>query len=259
MTEPDAHTTAEDAKRAPRVFISYAQGVDAHTEQVRRLWLLLRDQDVDARWDEPAAERPRNWPKWMQDEILEADFTLVIASAKYHDRAEGKQEPGVGRGVAWEARLLRNLAHQNPLDWEDRILGVVLPGESEGHLPVFMAGGSTTTYTLPSLDPAGIDRLYRYLTGQPYETNPPLGTRRHRPARDNSLGPDDGTATGPAAPGLSGATDRAPMYITSYGGIAVGTQGSGNVIFHQTPQPSTGSGARTAPFEEEREEEEPTK
>lgn len=250
MTEPDAHLTAEDAKRAPRVFISYAQGVDTHTEQVRRLWLLLRDHHVDARWDAPAAERPQDWPKWMQDEIHAADFTLVIASAAYHRSAEGKQEPGVGRGVAWEARLLRNLAHQNPFEWHDRILGVVLPGEREEHLPVFMAGGSTTTYTLPSLDAAGIDRLQGYLTGQPYETNPPLGPRRHRPARDHSLGPDNSAAAGPAAPGLRAATDRAAMYITSYGGVAAGTQGSGSVVFHQTSQASTGPDARTAPSEE---------
>ncbi|MFE5963995.1 toll/interleukin-1 receptor domain-containing protein [Streptomyces sp. NPDC056463] len=255
MTEPESRPTAEGAKRAPRVFISYAQGVDAHTEDVRRLWLLLRENDVDARMDGPAAEQPQDWPKWMQDEIHEADFTLVIASARYHNSAEGKQEQGTGRGVAWEARLVRNLAHQNPFDWDQRILGVVLPGESETKLPTFMAGGSTTTYTLPAIDRPGIEKLLRYLTGQPYETYSPLGPRPHLPARDHSLGPDDATPAGPGAPGLRAASDRAATYITSYGGIAVGTQGSGSVYIHQSPQPPTGPDARTAPSQEEGEEE----
>lgn len=253
MTEPDSHPSAEDAQRAPRVFISYAQDNDAHKDRVRVLYLLLRRNHVDAQMDGPAAEQPQDWPKWMHDGIHEADFTLVIASPAYRRRAEGEEEDGVGRGVAWEAQRLRNLAYQNPKDWHRRILGVVLPGERDSDLPAFMSGRSTTIYPVPTLDEPGIETLLRYLLKQPYETVPPLGPVPHLPARNTALPPSDSAAAGSADPRPQEATGRAQQYITSYGGMAVGTQGSGNVIFHQAPLPTAdteSSSAVSAPAEE---------
>lgn len=188
VTEPDV-PTAENSPSAPRVFISYAQDDDAHKERVRCLWALLRGNHVDAQIDGPAAEQPQDWPMWMTGQIREADYILVIASPAYRRRAEGEEEAGIGRGVAWEARQLRAIVHRNPSDWHMRILGVVLPGRSGDDLPSFMTGGAVTVYEVPSLDRPGIEGLLRYLLQQPSETVPPLGPRPHLPARSASEHP----------------------------------------------------------------------
>ncbi|MEU8561150.1 SEFIR domain-containing protein [Streptomyces cyaneofuscatus] len=159
----------------PRVFISYANDDGPHTEQVRSLWQLLRENGIDARLDLPAAEQPQDWALWMQREYEQADFVLVIASQAYKRRAEGTEASGKGEGVAWEGRLLRAEVYARPDDWYSRVLRVVLPGGSRDDLPSFLGGHALTHYIVDPLTTTGAERLLRYLTNQPYETEPPLG------------------------------------------------------------------------------------
>ncbi|MEH0555534.1 SEFIR domain-containing protein [Streptomyces sp. B21-101] len=170
----------------PQVFISYADDGGPHTEQVRSLWELLRENGIDARLDLPAAERPQDWALWMQREYEQSDFVLVVASQAYKRRAEGAEASGKGEGVAWEARLLRAEIYSQP-DWYSRILRVVLPGGSRDDLPSFLGGHPLTHYTVDPLTAAGAEKLLRYLTNQPYETEPPLGAvPRFEPRTDPS-------------------------------------------------------------------------
>ena len=87
-----------------RVFISYAHGSDEHVERVRDLWIFLRAQGIDAKLDRAAAQRRQDWALWMADQVREADHILIVASAAYRERAEGRSGPDVGRGVQYEAR-----------------------------------------------------------------------------------------------------------------------------------------------------------
>jgi len=141
---------------------------------VRSLWQLLRENGMDARLDLSAAERPQDWALWMQREYEQADFVLVIASQAYKRRAEGTEASGKGEGVAWEARLLRAEVYSRP-DWYSRVLRVVLPGGSRDDLPSFLGGHPLTHYIVDPLTITGAERLLRYLTNQPYETEPALG------------------------------------------------------------------------------------
>lgn len=191
----------------PRVFISYAHEPDggAHAERVRTLWILLRRHGIDARLDRPAEERPQDWATWMQREIEAADYVLTIASPAYKRRAEGSEEPGVGEGVAWEAALIRDIVYRNPTTWYERILRIVLPECSREDLPAFLGGHTVTHYTVDPIDFVGAEKLLRYLTGQPYETEPALGPRPHLPPRgEKTMTPGAGgvpmnTFTGPTA------------------------------------------------------------
>jgi hypothetical protein len=193
----------------PRVFISYAHEVDdgAHADRVRALWILLRRHGIDARLDRPAAERPQDWAAWMQREFEAADYVLTIASPAYKRRAEGAEAPGVGEGVAWEARLIKDMVYRNPTDWYERILRVVLPGGSREDLPAFLGGHTVTHYTVDPIDLAGAEKLLRYLTDQPYETEPALGSLPQLPPRDAQTAPSE--------------TERAPVRHTFNGPAAV--------------------------------------
>jgi hypothetical protein len=168
--------------RAPRVFISYAHASPEHTEMVRDLWVFLRAHGVDAQLDVLAAQRRRDWPLWMADQVREADRILVVASSAYRERAQGRAGPQVGRGVQWEARLIRDAfyADQSRLD---RFVPVVLPGESADGVPDFLGPASCTLYPVSGFSLAGADALLRLLLGQPSEVEPSLGSAPSLPPR----------------------------------------------------------------------------
>ena len=158
-----------------RVFISYAHDNAEHEERVRRFWTFLREQGIDARLDRPAAERRQDWPLWMLREIRAARFVLVIASPAYRRRAEGDAAAGEGRGVQWEAVLIREAVYADQQAALDRFLPVVLPGCSADDIPSWLAPTSTTHYVVSQFTVTGAGQLLRLLTDQPYETVPPLG------------------------------------------------------------------------------------
>ncbi|QKV75681.1 TIR domain-containing protein [Amycolatopsis sp. Hca4] len=167
----------EDQPRPPVVFISYAWDSDdrSHNDSVRRLWELLRLCGIDAQLDLDAEQQRQDWPLWMGKQIREADHVLVIASPAYRERAEGRGEANRGRGVQWEARLIRDAFYADP-NAVNRFIPVVLPGQSEAGVPDFLAPASTTYYTISDFTVEGAEGLLRLLTDQPEVIRPPLGT-----------------------------------------------------------------------------------
>ena len=71
--------------------------------------MFLRANGIDARLDLAAEADRVDWAEWMTREVRDADRVLVIASPEYRRRAEGDAGPGEGRGVQFEARLIRDL------------------------------------------------------------------------------------------------------------------------------------------------------
>jgi hypothetical protein len=98
----DADEPVEDGRR-PRVCISYSHDSDTHRSQVLALADELRNQGVDAWIDRYVPSPPQGWQRWIQDQIDAADFILCICTATYRRRFEGKETPGIGRGVTFEA------------------------------------------------------------------------------------------------------------------------------------------------------------
>ena len=119
-------TGVAEGRPVPVVFISYAHDDPAHEDRVRDFWLFLREQGIDARADLPAAERRQDWADWMTRQVRDADRVLVIASPEYRRRAEGDAEPGEGRGVQWEARLIRDRFYADQKAGLQLIVPVVL-------------------------------------------------------------------------------------------------------------------------------------
>ena len=158
-----------------RVFISYAHGDPGHEGLVRQLWVFLRACGVDARLDLAAAQDRVDWAAWMTREARDADRVLVIASAAYKRRAEGDAGPGEGRGVQWEARLIRDLFYADQDAGMGRFVPVVLPGGSAADIPLWLAPASAAHYRVSEFTIAGAESLLRVLTGQPAVLVPELG------------------------------------------------------------------------------------
>ena len=158
-----------------RVLISYAHDDETHRERVRAFWLFLRANGIDARVDLTAAERRQDWAEWMTLQVRDADRILVVGSPAYRRRAEGDAGSAEGRGVQWEARLIRDRFYSDQRAGLVDVLPVVLPGCSEADIPAWLAPTSATFYRVGDFTVAGAEALLRVLTAQPRETEPELG------------------------------------------------------------------------------------
>lgn len=145
------------------VFISYARDDLTHNALVRSFWEFLRDNGIDARIDLCAEVEPQDWPLWTQQQITGAKYVLMIASPAFKERAEGTAPEGQGRGVQWEAHLLREMRYEDPVSALRKQLPVVLPGRSTAELPLWAGPTSNTHYEIEDLTPAGARKLLEYL------------------------------------------------------------------------------------------------
>jgi hypothetical protein len=55
----------------------------------------------------------------MEQQVAEANHILIVASPAYKTRAGYDADPDVGRGVQYEARLIRNLFYRTRPIWAD--------------------------------------------------------------------------------------------------------------------------------------------
>lgn len=166
----------------PKVFISYSHDSDAHRELVRALADRLRSEGVDAWIDQYASAPPEGWPRWMEEQIREADFVLMVCTPTYLRRVEQREEPGKGLGVLWEANIIYNELYPT---------GAV----TAKFIPLLPAGGTPdeipspvryhTHYHFESEDT--YHALYRRLTDQPEVVPPPMGGLLSLPRKGPAL------------------------------------------------------------------------
>lgn len=83
---------------------------------------------------------------------------------------------GGGTGREWEARLIRDAFYSDQPDLK-RSVPVVMPDQTVGGVPDFLAVATTSVYHVRDFTVAGAEPLLRLLTGQSAEVQPPLGPR----------------------------------------------------------------------------------
>jgi hypothetical protein len=170
-----------DTARPPVVFTSYSHDSPEHEEHVLALSNRMRNDGVDANLDQYESAPPEGWPFWMEHQIRAADFVLVVCSATYLRRVEGKEEPSKGQGVVWEVNSIYNRLYSAKLV-SDKFIPVLFEGASPDDIPVPLRG--FTHYRIGTGQ--DYDKLYRRLTNQPLVSKPPLGRLRSLPAREKS-------------------------------------------------------------------------
>ena len=125
-----------EEKAAPRLFISYSHDSAEHEDRVLALADRLRHDGIDALIDQYDTAPPDGWPMWMDREIQKADFVAMVCTETYLRRVEGRELPGKGRGVLWEAKLIYNSLYP-----ED--------SKVQKFIPVLFAGGQSSYIPLP--------------------------------------------------------------------------------------------------------------
>jgi hypothetical protein len=166
----------------PRVLISYSHDGPAHEERVLALANCLRTDGIDAMIDLYEPFPPEGWPEWCDRQIRQSDFVLMVCTETYLRRVDGDEEPGVGHGVLWESRLIKQHLYTAG-SASRKFVPVLLVNGSDAHIPAPVRGA--TMYRVET--PEGYEALLRLLTHQPLTPMPPLGERRELPARRRPL------------------------------------------------------------------------
>lgn len=162
--------------RPPRVFVSYAHDatVPGHRDRALQLAESLRKRGVMSFIDRWVEHEPINWPRWMADQVRDADFVLCLASPLYKQRCEQLGDPALGRGARWEGALITDAMYSNIVEAPAKFISVLLDGTKAEDIPDVLRPYGYTYYRW--LEGTKEDEmLYRRITGQPLLKPPPLG------------------------------------------------------------------------------------
>jgi hypothetical protein len=100
------------APAPPKVLISYSHDSPEHRDRVLVLSKRLREEGVDCTIEQYLQVPPEGWPRWMEKQIRESDFVLMVCTEAYYRRVLGEEDPGRGRGVRWEGHLVYEAIYQ---------------------------------------------------------------------------------------------------------------------------------------------------
>ncbi len=157
------------ANMPKRVFISYKREKSGdHNQRVYDLADTLRGHGIDAWIDEYDLHHSYTWEEWMEREIKNADFVLVICSQAYFEYVERTASAGGGQGVLHEMRLIRSELYESP-GVNPKFLPVLLPTCVNSHIPTPLRGFSYYQMERYELIDAGYERLLRRITQQKIE------------------------------------------------------------------------------------------
>ena len=124
-----------NTKLSPRVFISYAWEDDSFRHWVLRLAETLKRDKVDARLDQWDHVPTRPFPSFMNSEVRNADFVLVVGSPEYRRKVHLNEDGFSTSGVSWESDLVTNQVFQGH---RDKVLAAIGRGSRIESLPDYL-------------------------------------------------------------------------------------------------------------------------
>ncbi len=160
---------------ADKIFISYSHDSPEHSDRVLDLSNALRKMGVDAELDRYHVRPPRGWPHWCEEQLRPdvSRFVLIICTAKYLARVEGRGPADEGRGVYWEGAIISSYEYDDK--GSQRFIPILLGEEPESSVPRPLRGQTRYRLREFALGDEGYKALYRELTDQPEIAMPPLG------------------------------------------------------------------------------------
>ncbi|MEZ5479241.1 MAG: toll/interleukin-1 receptor domain-containing protein [Thiolinea sp.] len=153
-----------------KLFISYSHDSAPHRAAVLSLANRLRQDGLDCMIDQYVNGFPaEGWQRWMETQIEQADFVLVVCTALYLKRYRGLDEDG-GRGVTFEGVVISQTLYD--AYYRNTKFVPVLPDDGDfEQVPLALKGFGAFRMG------ADYEGLYRYLTGQAVVVAPELGER----------------------------------------------------------------------------------
>jgi len=120
--------------RPPRVFISYSHDSPEHARRVLGLADRLRNDGIDAILDQYEVSPKEGWMLWMEREIEQANYVLLVCTAPYLRRVMKREAKGVGWECAGESHIVYQYLYEDGnLNW--RFLPVLFKSGQVEHIP----------------------------------------------------------------------------------------------------------------------------
>lgn len=147
----------------------------------------LRTEGIGCNIDQYETSPHEGWPRWMTNQIEEADFVLVVCTEKYEKRYKGKEEAGTGLGAKWEGAIITQELYDSVAN--NKFIPIAFSSNDSLYIPVILK--SATYYELTTEEV--YDELYARLTSQTLVPKPPIGELRQLTPR--SLHPFESTSS----------------------------------------------------------------
>jgi DNA-binding transcriptional LysR family regulator len=210
----------------PSAIISYTQDSEPHKELVLQLAQELRAHGIDCVIDRFVD--PVDWALWMETEVRERQWVLVVASPAYLSRSRNTEEPGRGLGGSWEYASVRQILYESR-NGNPKFIPVVFGPENVEYIPDALRG--RTRYDATNADDR--NRLVNKLAGLPITVGPaPLGALAVRAVVSAGISPEDSATNASTLPQANAAirprlhlkvtTNEPPALAISGGPMAVG-------------------------------------
>jgi len=158
----------------PTVFISYSHDTPEHAQRVLALADELRKNGIDARIDQYVDDPPEGWLRWMERQLVECRFVLLVCTPTYRTRFDRTDPGDAGRGVSYEGLIAEQLLYEAQMR-NEKLIPVLFEDGDEKDVPLVLR--AYTRYRLMR----DYERLYRRLTDQHATKAPPLGELRVLP------------------------------------------------------------------------------
>lgn len=159
----------------PKVFISYSHQDAVYENKVLEFSNKLRSEGIDANIDLYEESPSEGWPRWMEKQIRESDYVLVLSSKSYHDKFYSDKK---GKGIAWEVSIIYQCLYDTNAETK-KFIPVFFEAGEEQYIPTPIK--SFTYYNVGTSE--GYNKLYWRLRGVNKTEKPPLGKLRPLPEK----------------------------------------------------------------------------
>ena len=163
-------------EESPKVFISYSHDSEEHQDRVLKLSDKLRSEGIDCVLDQYEDSPPEGWPKWMDRNVKNSDFVLVICTETYYNRVMGTDEKGMG--IKWESSLIYQQLYNAGAN-NTKFIPIYFNDGKFENIPEPLQGA--TFYNVE--DSESYDKLYWRLRGVKTR-KPELGKLRELPEKE---------------------------------------------------------------------------
>jgi hypothetical protein len=163
-------------KENPTVFISYSHDSKEHQDRVLELSNKLRSEGINCSLDQYEDSPPEGWPKWMDRQVKNSDFVLVICTKTYYNRVMGDDDKGLG--IKWESTLIYQQLYNAGAN-NTKFIPIIFEDGFFENIPEPLQGA--TYYNVDSIEE--YDKLYSRLRGVKFE-KPDLGKLRELPIKE---------------------------------------------------------------------------
>jgi hypothetical protein len=156
----------------PKAFISYSHDSVQHKARVLELAQRLRGDGVDCWIDQFVDSPPQGFPRWMQQQITQADHVLLVCSPTYRKRFDGLEDVGKGKGANFEGHLILQTFYDDST-LNRKFIPVVFPDTTQDEVPLALRG--STSYQIPVEYDSLKKRLFGVPNVVPQQLGQPLG------------------------------------------------------------------------------------